>query len=620
MIFELINNECMKNVINFLRTSIIITCLFLVGSCQKKDETLNPTPTARGKLGLQPTPQGLLQAIPIAASIDFAGAVPSSFSLETPPPHAVGQGQEGSCVGWAVAYGTSSYHFGKSYFNSDGSINYKYIGSPEYLYNQIKVSDCESGSYFVDNQGNKGALDELVRQGVSSWEMMPYSNGDCSTQPNSSQRQDAQANKIRKYERISNFDVRNLKVLLLSKFPIIIGATVDDGFMNSTRNTIWKSKVGAVRGNHAMVVTGYDDNRNAFRLLNSWGTSWGDGGYGWLDYSYFSNVVFEAYITYPNGNTPPPQNETRILQLSGNLNFGNVNVGQNSVKTLTITNIGNSPLTVSSLTLPAGFSGNFSGIIAANNSQTINITFTPNTATTFSGLLVVNSNYTSGANTFDMTGTGVQNQPTDDLTKGLVLYLPFSGNANDASGTNHGTVNGATLTKDRNENANSAYSFNGINNFIEIPNSTTLNPNQISICAWIKTNQLGGVILAKADNNGEQYDISMNGWNGIHGAIKQNSNCISGIGWHVNSANTKIEDGTWHYVVSTFDGIDMKIYIDGKLKNTKFNLPQNNIDNCGTKLTIGAFNGIFHFLGSIDEIRIYNRALTDQEIVRLHKQ
>src|SRR6185312_8036339 len=75
-----------------------------------------------------------------------------------------------------------------------------------------------------------------------------------------------------------------------------------------------------------------------------------------------------------------------------------------------------------------------------------------------------------------------------NLNSGLMAYYPFTGNANDASGNaNNPIFNNATLTQDRFGNPNSAYSFNGTDNYIRIRNSTTLNSsNQISICAWVK--------------------------------------------------------------------------------------------------------------------------------------
>ena len=73
------------------------------------------------------------------------------------------------------------------------------------------------------------------------------------------------------------------------------------------------------------------------------------------------------------------------------------------------------------------------------------------------------------------------------LGDGLMAYYPFTGNANDSSGNeNHGTVNGATLTTDRLGNANSAYSFDGEDDYIKVPNSQSIDVagNTISIAAW----------------------------------------------------------------------------------------------------------------------------------------
>ncbi len=67
-------------------------------------------------------------------------------------------------------------------------------------------------------------------------------------------------------------------------------------------------------------------------------------------------------------------------------------------------------------------------------------------------------------------------------TNGLVGWWPFTGNANDISGNgNNGTVNGATLISDRFSNANSAYSFDGVSNFIQLPNDSSIAPPNISV-------------------------------------------------------------------------------------------------------------------------------------------
>src|SRR5580693_6339652 len=81
----------------------------------------------------------------------------------------------------------------------------------------------------------------------------------------------------------------------------------------------------------------------------------------------------------------------------------------------------------------------------------------------------------------------VQSQAQSFLTNGLVAYYPFNGNANDASGNgNNGTVNGATLTPDRFGNTNSAYNFNGTNNYIGFANVPTSQVDNWTMTAWVK--------------------------------------------------------------------------------------------------------------------------------------
>src|SRR5215475_7065552 len=79
-----------------------------------------------------------------------------------------------------------------------------------------------------------------------------------------------------------------------------------------------------------------------------------------------------------------------------------------------------------------------------------------------------------------------------NLSQGLLAYYPFNGNANDASGNNnHGTpMNGVQLTTDRFGNANSAYLFDGVDDYITIPNSASLNPtNAMSVALYFNPAQ-----------------------------------------------------------------------------------------------------------------------------------
>ena len=105
-------------------------------------------------------------------------------------------------------------------------------------------------------------------------------------------------------------------------------------------------------------------------------------------------------------NTLAVTNLTRIIGLSGNLVFGGIVVGGSNSQTLTITNGGNSALTVSGIVCPPGFSGTWSGAISSSGSQNVTVTFSPSSATSYGGGLAVNSDVTSGSNTMSVSGTG----------------------------------------------------------------------------------------------------------------------------------------------------------------------------------------------------------------------
>ena len=90
-------------------------------------------------------------------------------------------------------------------------------------------------------------------------------------------------------------------------------------------------------------------------------------------------------------------------------------------------------------------------------------------------------------------------------TNGLVGNWPFNGNANDASGYgNNGTVFGATLTTDRFGNTNSAYSFDGINDFITVADNASLKPTKVSISAWVKLN---GTTCTQTGGNSDMASV-----------------------------------------------------------------------------------------------------------------
>ena len=123
---------------------------------------------------------------------------------------------------------------------------------------------------------------------------------------------------------------------------------------------------------------------------------------------------------------------TRIINLTGSLAFGERHVGSSSTTTLTIGNSGNSALTVTSITYPAGFSGAFSGSVPAGGSQNVTVTFAPTAMTSYGGTVTVNANQTSGTPTTSASGVGsvdsTRNGDFDgDGKTEITIYRPSEG-------------------------------------------------------------------------------------------------------------------------------------------------------------------------------------------------
>ena len=214
-------------------------------------------------------------------------------------------------------------------------------------------------------------------------------------------------------------------------------------------------------------------------------------------------------------------------------------------------------------------------------------------------------------------------------TDGLVGYWPFNGNANDESGNgNHGTVNGATLTTDRNGKANNAYSFDGYKNDIDCGNNSILNLNNFSISVWYKVIEDPKVpseytIVSKTDytNNTLGYRLALGSspstkpqliWSQIGGA--------NSCGDYLDSDN-ETNKNIWTNVIGVKDQNTLKIYVDGKLQQ-KITEVCGNFNNSrpllfGSSYTVNNIKTGF-FNGQLDDIAIYNRALTQQEITTLY--
>jgi hypothetical protein len=211
-----------------------------------------------------------------------------------------------------------------------------------------------------------------------------------------------------------------------------------------------------------------------------------------------------------------------------------------------------------------------------------------------------------------------------NLSNGLMGHWKFDGNAQDSSGRgHHGTVNGAVLTTDRCGRPNRAYLFNGNSSYINVSDHADLRPGHIAISVWVKGTN---TILYKSELNPqgqnpnprfEQYAMTGgSGW-GFH--VKRNSNGVGSQGW-VRAIQNGVTQGKWEHLVGIWDGTNVRLYINGQqvVSNTG---PAGNIDNFpGGDLRFGTgWNNpsVSAWDGALDDIRIYNRALSAQEVFAL---
>jgi hypothetical protein len=240
--------------------------------------------------------------------------------------------------------------------------------------------------------------------------------------------------------------------------------------------------------------------------------------------------------------------------------------------------------------------------------------------------------------------TFAQTVPTYVPTVGLVGYWGFNGNANDQSGNgNNGTVNGATLTTDRNGIQNSTYTF-GAGNFIQTNNLILNCINNFSYSTWV--NSLSPIIIPLED---VQTGISSQCViHPTHGACFGPEQTNSGAGLYVgNNGVVVIEHShlyvrtalvyegaisNWNLITVIYENKVPKLYIDGQYIKTGIAdfrdvHPSSGFDNTNyadySKSGFGSsFNGqsnqgIF-FNGQLDDIAIYNRVLTQEEITQLY--
>jgi hypothetical protein len=223
--------------------------------------------------------------------------LPEAVNLQKFAPAVGDQGHQGSCVAWSSAYGARTIAEAARTGADPNSLKF----SPAFLYNQIGLQNCD-GSYI------ERAMEFMQNSGSVPYNEFPYSDQDCSRQPDQQLLEEARQHRMRGFNRLTPgdrnnaIDLRAIKENLSQGAPVVIGMMVGGSYMQPMMGQdVWdpteddKSMMGF--GGHAQCVVGYDDRKygGAFLLMNSWGPSWGNNGFAWVRYRDFKYFVREAY-------------------------------------------------------------------------------------------------------------------------------------------------------------------------------------------------------------------------------------------------------------------------------------------------------------------------------------
>lgn len=259
---------------------------------------------------------------------DQTNDVPASVDLSSKFPPIGDQGSYGTCVVWAVGYNLKTALNGMDNKWSASQLSMpENQTSPKDLFwsipNASKGADC-NGTQF------EAALDALISRGGASLATAPYANlGNCSQTPPAEWTSNASTNKLVNYRKVADksntasMTLNNFKSYLAEGRPIAFGAKLGDRFMKWNSDAVIDfdtyNNPGMQHAYHAMVLVGYSDTKNAFKVLNTWGKTWGNNGTIWVDYDHFlNNFCFAGFVA---------QNKTDVNVSGGQVGSGDISTG-----------------------------------------------------------------------------------------------------------------------------------------------------------------------------------------------------------------------------------------------------------------------------------------------------
>jgi C1A family cysteine protease len=213
----------------------------------------------------------------------FRSTLPPRADLSATIPAPRNQADTGTCTSWGATYAAASQAARR---NGLGTV----ILSPAFTYNLVAGDHtCRAAT------STSATLDVLKNVGALPIEDFAFDAGWCGRQPTAVEKLRAARYRINGWSRFDASDVNTVKQQIARGVPVIFGIRVGAVVTGLRGDAVVEEDRDVTLG-HAMVAVGYDDNRKAFRIQNSWGRGWGDGGYGWFGYDFWKRNVKVGFI------------------------------------------------------------------------------------------------------------------------------------------------------------------------------------------------------------------------------------------------------------------------------------------------------------------------------------
>lgn len=220
-------------------------------------------------------------------------SLPQKIDLKPYCPSVKHQGQLSSCVGWALGYGALTIQRAIQHGCTDTRTITHNASSAMFIFNQIQKDEQGRGSRIID------AVAFLEAQGDCLARHFDTNVNDAQKLPDTTLLCAAQSFAIAGFTEIfspkdaDSVKVMSVKAALAQHRPVTIGIAIRRNFMTLRNALYWHPDLGdsTPAGGHAIVVVGYDEKRQAFQLMNSWGSEWGRGGFIWMKYDVFAKFA-----------------------------------------------------------------------------------------------------------------------------------------------------------------------------------------------------------------------------------------------------------------------------------------------------------------------------------------